>query len=166
MDASIAGKLGEVLEQEISLYENVLELSEKKTKVLVEGKVAELDNITKVEQALILKIRKLDGVREKIISEIADELKMLPGDITLTKLMKHLGKEDAKRFKAMQEKITGIMEKLRNTNELNEKLIRNSLEYIDFSLNLLASAGGGKANYSKTGRIDDSKIRHLFDMKL
>jgi hypothetical protein len=48
-----------VLEQEAGIYEDILKISQDKTNVIVEGKVAELESMFKLEQSLFLKIESL-----------------------------------------------------------------------------------------------------------
>jgi len=63
--------LMDVLLQESKIYEDILEISKKKTDVIVKGKVSELESITNLEQSLIVKIGKLEETRENIVTEIA-----------------------------------------------------------------------------------------------
>ena len=51
---NLINELISVLDQEARVYENILRMSKSKTNIIVEGKVAELDNMVKLEQSLIL----------------------------------------------------------------------------------------------------------------
>jgi len=45
--------------------------------------------------------------------------------------------------------MTSIIEEIKNINEVNSRLIKNSIDFIDFSINILTSANLGGNNYSK-----------------
>jgi len=56
MNDRLINDLMDVLLQESKIYEDILEISKKKTDVIVKGKVSELESITNLEQSLIVKL--------------------------------------------------------------------------------------------------------------
>ncbi len=166
MDTNSIKKLIEILNKEAKVYEGILKLSKEKTDVIVNGKVTELEGITRVEQSMILQLGKLEEEREKLVDLISSQLEIKADDITISELEKMLPKEQAKELKDCQKKMTGIFNDLRNANDMNSKLIKNSLDYIDFSVNVLTNAGSSGDIYGKSGQSNDSKKRNFFDVKL
>lgn len=166
MDTVQIDRLIEVLNKETAMYEEILKLSKNKTDVIIEGKVNELESITKLEQMLILQLGKLEEERETLVDAIAVQVKMNSSDLTLSGLEKLFPKEQADKLKACHDKLPGLIKDLGEANVLNSKLIKNSLEYIDFSINILTSAGATGNNYGYSGQSSDSKKRNFFDMKL
>lgn len=166
LDTVLIEGLIDILNKEAEMYESILKLSKNKTNIIVEGKVTELESITKVEQTLILQLGKLEEGREKLVDEIAGQLNMEASEVTLASLEKLYPKEQAKKLKACHNKLPKIVKDLGEANVVNSKLIKNSLDYIDFSINILTNAGLTSNNYGYTGQSDDSKKRNFFDMKL
>ncbi len=166
MDTNLIKKLKDILDREASIYEAILKLSRDKTDVIVNGKVTELEGITRVEQSMIIQLGKLEEEREKLVDEISVQLGRKADDITISELEKVLPEEQAKELKDCQDKMTDIFNDLRHANEMNSKLIKNSLDYIDFSVNILTNAGSSGDIYEKSGRSNDSKKKNFFDMKL
>lgn len=168
MNTSLTDKLLEVLNKESAIYEGILKLSKEKTDAIVAGKISELENITRLEQSIILKLGKLEGERESIVENLASGLNIKATDITLTNLINMLPEDEAKKLKNYQEGFAEILEKLREANMLNSKLIRNSLEYIDFSINILAGAGveGNYGNSGNSGGSNGVLKKNFFDVKL
>lgn len=166
MDGNLVKELIEVLEQENKVYEDILKISKNKTSVIVEGKVKELENIVKLEQSLVLQMARLEGQRESIVDKVSQSLKIDAADLTITELAKHLENEEARKLKWVQDKLGNTLKELKDTNELNTKLIQNSLEYINFSVNLLSDASSGSNNYGNTGQVGESKKKNFFDVKL
>ena len=165
LDTSLADRLLEILNKELTIYEGILKLSKEKTDAIVAGKISEIERITKLEQSIILKLGKLEREREGIVESLADGLDMKAADITLTDIINIMPEAESKKFKDFQDKFTKLLEDLRETNMLNSKLIQNSLEYIDFSINILTGAGA-EGNYSNLGGSGEVLKKNFFDMKL
>lgn len=165
MDTILIDKLIEALDKEANVYEGILKLSKQKTDVIIAGKVSELEGITRAEQSVILTLSKLEEGREELVEKIALELKVKPNDVTLSSLMKMLPKEQAAKLKKGHSSLPKVFNDIRDANVLNSKLIRNSLEYIDFSINVLTSTGS-TGNYGNSGQSDDPKKKNFFDLKL
>ncbi len=70
--ASLVENLISVLEQENTEYEALLELSRKKTPVIVQGDIVRLQEITDEEQNIIDRIYNLEMKREGHVRDIAD----------------------------------------------------------------------------------------------
>jgi len=162
----VIDKIIDVLEQETAIYESILKISESKTNIIVEGKIAALENIIKLEQSLILKMRELEDKREELVSRLSEELNVDSSELTISEVSKHLQDEKASELKLKQEKMIGVLGSLKSSNELNSRLIKNSLDYIDFSINLLTAIDSGNNSYSDSGKIGSSKNRNIVDMKL
>lgn len=166
LDTMLIDRLIEILGKETAVYEGVLKLSKNKTDVIVAGKVTELESITKLEQSIILKLGKLEEEREELVGKLADELHVKSSEITLAGLMKMLPKDQAVKLEKCHNSLPKIVNDLREANVLNSKLIRNSLDYIDFSVNILTNAGTTGNIYGNSGQSSDPKKRNFFDMKL
>ncbi len=165
MNTVLIDELIDILNKETAIYEGVLKLSRSKTDTIVAGKVSELEGITRLEQSMIMQMGKLEAQREKLVGELSVQMKVAAEDITISSLEKLLGEEQSERLKACHRSLDRALKELSGANKLNSKLIKNSLDYIDFSINLLASASSGNM-YGNAGQASDSKKRNFFDVKL
>jgi|LSQX01.3.fsa_nt_gb flagellar biosynthesis/type III secretory pathway chaperone len=166
MESQKVNELINVLDEEARAYEDILMISKNKTDIIIEGKVSELESVTRLEQSLVLKMGKLETLRETLVSEISKELNINKENMSISEIMKHFDGEQALKLQAHKNSLTDTLKELKNTNELNSKLIKNSLEYINFSVNLLSSASTGENNYQSTGEVSDGKKKTFFDVKL
>lgn len=162
----LVNELISVLEQEIGLYEEILKVSKDKTSIIVEGKVNELEKIVKVEQTLILQVSKVENQREILINKISKVINRKPDEVNLTVLIENTNKEPGAKLKEQQEILGSFMKELGSVNQLNSQLIRSSLDYINFSLNLFANAENQDNNYGVEGEKPSTKTRSLFDIKI
>jgi len=165
LDTALIDKLIEVLNKETSVYEGILKLSRQKTDVIIAGKVSELEGITRAEQSVIVTLGKLEDEREKLVGQIAAQLGMKASDVKMSGLIKKVPQEQAEKLKKCYDTLPKMFSDLQDANAVNSKLIRNSLDYIDFSINVLTSTGT-TGNYGNSGQSDDPKKKSFFDLKL
>ncbi len=163
MENASVRKLIGILDQESLIYNDILKISKNKKNLIVDGKVSELENLVKMEQALIVKIGKLESDREEEIKFIAQEYNA--DNLNITGLMKLIDNTQAKELEKSRNNMLKILGELKENNDLNCKLVKNSLEYIDFSINILSPAEADK-NYSNMGKVNAPKKKNLFDVKM
>jgi flagellar biosynthesis/type III secretory pathway chaperone len=159
-------ELLEILDAEKNIYDGLLNTSKDKTKIIVEGKVDELDKITKMEQSAMLQMSKLEDKREKIINRMASITGEKAESLTVSKLIDYVDNEDGIKLRSMKDGITKVLTELKELNALNSKLIENSLEYINFSLNLFASVGVEDNNYNMGAEKLSNKGKNFLDFKV
>lgn len=151
--ASLIENLISVLEQENSEYEALLELSRKKTPVIIRGDITELQKITDEEQNIIGRIHQLDGKREESIRDIANVINKDVEQLKLENLIQMLGKspKEQKLLSLIHDKLRITLSQMKNVNEQNRELLTSALEMVEFDLNLLQSARRAPetANYNK-----------------
>ncbi|MDN5316899.1 MAG: hypothetical protein PWR08_1023 [Thermoanaerobacterium sp.] len=126
--------LFDVLDGEMLLYKDLLDISTKKTDVIIQGKIQELDNMTKVEGNIICKLSMLEEEREKILSGYDDT-----GEITISELCKMLPEDDAKKLKKIQKEFESILKALNDRNALNKSLLQQSIEFVNYSLGIISN---------------------------
>ncbi len=151
--ASLMEDLISILEQEDSLYEDLLKLSMSKTPVLISGDLEALSRITEDEQEIVNKVNALDKKREEGMKDIANVLGKDVKTLKLTDLIDVLRSRPAEqnRLAAIYDKLSDTIGQMKRTNEQNKELIESSLEMVQFDMNVLQAykAAPETANYSK-----------------
>jgi len=131
----------DILEKEYDCYRDMLELSKSKKKIIVESKVAELDKIVKLEQDMIVNIGQLERKREEETAKLCRSLNLNSARVTISEMASMLLPEQKKRLEDIQDRLGKILAELKAVNDVNGQLIEQSLEYIDYSINLITGAG-------------------------
>ena len=151
--ASLMENFISILQEETQMYRELLELSIRKTPVIVGGDLENLQNITEEEQAIVAKINYLDAQREDSLKDIAN---VLNKDITKLKLtdvvaMLEQRPEEQKKLAGIHDELKEIVKNMANVNEQNRELIRSSLELVEFDMNIIQSmrTAPQTANYNK-----------------
>lgn len=151
--ASLMEDLISILEQENSLYEDLLKLSMSKTPVLISGDLEALSRITEDEQEIVNKVNALDKKREEGMKDIANVLGKDVKTLKLTDLIEILRSRPAEqnRLAAIYDKLSDTIGQMKRTNEQNKELIESSLEMVQFDMNVLQAykAAPETANYSR-----------------
>lgn len=151
--ASLMEDLISILEQEDSLYEDLLKLSMSKTPVLISGDLEALSRITEDEQEIVNKVNALDKKREEGMKDIANVLGKDVKTLKLTDLIDVLRSRPAEqnRLAAIYDKLSDTIGQMKRTNEQNRELIESSLEMVQFDMNVLQAykAAPETANYSR-----------------
>ncbi|MBO5095136.1 MAG: flagellar protein FlgN [Lachnospiraceae bacterium] len=142
-----------VLEQENSEYEILLELSRKKTPVIIKGDIERLQEITDEEQNVIDRISHLEKKREEHIHDIADVINKDVELLKLENLVRMLEKspKEQKRLSEVHDKLRVTLSQMRNVNAQNKELLEEALGMVEFDLNLLQAMKRAPetANYNK-----------------
>jgi len=149
----------DVIKGEIEIYQDLLNLSYKKTDVIIAGEVKELDKITKVEGQLLNKILELEEKREFLLSEFgASSLKD-------TKILDTFTENEKLSLQKLQSLFFDVLKNLQERNDLNTSLIKQSLEYINYSISLISDVlqedngiYGDKGGQKKYTNLIDKKV--------
>lgn len=156
-----------VLKEELESYKTMLEYGLKKTEIITSGQAKELDKLTQIEQALIMKIGKLEDKREEIVEKIGHELN-IKEDINLSTILPYIDKKDEKEINDIRDELVDILNKLKDRNQLNGVLINDSLEYINFNIDLLTQSTSIQGTTYGKGKEKEESLqnRNLFDKKV
>jgi len=160
-------QLIENLTEEKNIYSELLEISERKKQVIMNSRIKDLEKIVQVEQEFIIRIGSLENKRQEIIGEMAAQKKVKPEEITISTLVNWSSGEVKQRLENIKEALTGIIERQKELNRVNERLLKINLEYVDFAINFLTGNYGTGTFYEKKGQASKSKqTRNLFDEKV
>ncbi|WP_041701349.1 flagellar protein FlgN [Gottschalkia acidurici] len=156
--------LKDILLQENEIYKKILELANKKTQLISEDNIDEIQKITKLEEQYVQDAKILEYKREDRIAEIEKELS-IEKVIDISTLLSHiLDEELRKELQSTKDEFAKTLTQLKTVNDLNNILIKDALEYIGVSLNLMTAATSEGTYGSKSGEIE-TQNRNLFDIK-
>jgi len=137
--ASLMEDLIDCLEQEEKEFSQLLTLSRKKTPVIVNNKVSELEKITDEEQIIVSRITSLENKRETVTKDIAEVINKDVEELKLTTLIDLMSNQpkERNRLSDIHDKLSATVREVRQVNENNAELIKHSLEMVNFDLNIL-----------------------------
>lgn len=151
--ASLTEELIVVLEEELAVYQRLLPIAESKTKIIIDNDLEALQEITEQEQQFVGRIHALERRRDEVIIHIGTVLNRDPRTLNLSVLCTLLEKQpkERERLARLHDELRSVLERLKSRNEKNQALIQQSLELIEFNMNLIQSTrmSPGTNNYTK-----------------
>ncbi len=160
--ASLMENLIVILEKEITEYKTLLELSERKTPVIVKGELSVLRKITDDEQEVVGRLTHLERERSEVMKDIANVLNKDVDTLKLQALIRILEGRPAeqKRLSLARDGLSEAVRAVSRINEQNRALIEQQLEMVEFDMNIIKSMNSAPvtADYDRTAAMSGSSI--------
>lgn len=139
--ASLIEELISTLEEENKIYEELIHIAEKKTRIIIKNNLEELQKITEKEQDYVDKINTLEYKREEVVSNVGIVLSRNPKELTLKEIILILKKQPKEQqcLSKLRDTLKQNINRLTQINSQNKALIDESLEIIEFNMNLIQS---------------------------
>lgn len=161
MDKILASFI-DTLQKQLLVYKKLYALSLEKQPVLVKGNIKELEKITKEEELLIIQVGRLEEQRKVLHRQLAGQFGVSPESFGASELVKRTDDKTGAFFQSLVNEMTGVITDLGEKNKVNNEMIQNSLDYINFSLNVLTS-DSLKPGYNPTEEEKKSASAKIFD---
>lgn len=151
--AGLIDELVDTMSKENDIYKNLIPIADSKTRAIIDNDLDALQKITDQEQLTIEKINSLERKREEVIVNIGTVLNRNPRTLDMKTLMKIMGKQPAEqvRLGKIHDELSETLKRLVTINDRNKMLIMQSLDMIDFNMNLIQSTrmAPGTNNYTR-----------------
>ena len=152
--ASLMDDLALVLESEVEQYKKLVALSEAMRDALVISDVSAVEQITADQESVANDLQALEGQRVRIMNDMALVLNRKPEELKVSALEESIGHQPQvqERLRNIRMELTKTMEELKRRNQSNQALLRQSMELLEFDLNLFRSMRQAPetANYNKS----------------
>ncbi|HOO80738.1 MAG TPA: flagellar protein FlgN [Lachnospiraceae bacterium] len=170
--ASLMENIIDLLNKENSEYELLIQLSMDKTPVIIKGDLEQLGKITEKEQEVVGRIQHYEKERIQTMKDIADVTNKDAEDLKLPVLIEMMSgrTREQEALRLVHDRLKTTMTNMTRVNNQNRELLKNSLEMVQFEMNLLQSmkCAPETADYNKgaynTGSIMGSGSKR-FDTK-
>lgn len=169
--ASIMEELINTLEQENEVYQQLIPISEEKTKIIVRNDLDELQKIVVKEQGMVEQINLLEKKREEVILNIGTVIGKDPKLLTVQVVSELLEKQpkEQRKLNEIHDNLKNTIQRLIKINNHNKSLIKQSLDMIEFNMNFIQSTRmlPGNNNYTKGASAVDTPVLQtgMFDAK-
>ncbi|WP_053218574.1 flagellar protein FlgN [Virgibacillus senegalensis] len=158
----------ESLQRMIKLHDSLLTLSKEKTESLKSGETDKLQSLMLQERKHVQAINQVEKQRQQEVEAWAIQAGLRPEEATVSVILDHLEDEQEKidlenRFL----KLTNVLYDLKQQENLNQDLTRQSLQFIQMSIDMmdpsLKNMNYGNAKIQQ--QASQSSKRSLFDSK-
>lgn len=142
-----------VLEAEVSEYKKLISLSEAMKDAIIVSDLTKVTETTGKQEAVTNDIQSLETKRIRIMKEMAIVMNVDPSKLKVSDLEKTLTKQPElkDRLAKVRAELKKTMEELNRINSMNQVLIHQAMDFIEFDLNLLRSTKQAPetANYNR-----------------
>ena len=151
--ASLVEELINVLDSEKILYEELVEIEQRKTKIVVAGDVPALEQLTVIEQQKSDELLAFSNKQIRILNDIKNVLGKSEEKITVTTLIELLSSQPniQEKLTIARDDLMAVAKKMQTINRENEILLRQAIEMTEFDITLFKSMRQAPetANYNK-----------------
>lgn len=153
------------LSKECEIYEDLLVIAKDKRQIIIDGRTKKLDAMTKREQTLVLSLGKLEEIRAKIVNEILKEKNIVSVN-SINELFRYFSDEERMEAAKLRATLKNTVDEIRSENGTNEQLLKQSLDMINFNLNLLTQVNDHSSYRSDAVEDFGEERRSIFDVKV
>ncbi len=151
-------ELVSILEKELEVLKKLKDITFEKTDILIEDKVERLEEMTKEEEELISKMASAEEARLKLMDSWG-----LSIDTSMTQVIDNIP-EGEEELAGLKEQLQTLLYEIQSRNVLNNDLILENLQWLDFNMNLISNVQS-PTTYGKGSQKNQSN-NSLFDRKV
>lgn len=122
----------------VRMHKSLLDLATKKTDVIVESNMEELDALIKTEQAHVAAIEQLERQRQQLVTDYLAAKGSAPSlTPTVAELIEAADAPNKAKIQTIREELLTIIDALKAKNELNQKMVYQSLQMVNMTLDMM-----------------------------
>lgn len=137
------------LEHLEAVHQKMLEIAESKKKAIIKNDVESLIQLMNQETKVVKQIELLESQRieavHRFLQDKGIKSRLNLNVSELSRLVFDI--EEKNRLQSIQSRLSDTLSSLKQANELNQKLIQQALEFIDYSLDVLVEKPYQEATY-------------------
>lgn len=155
------------LKQEKAVYEKLIEFADAKRGLIIKGDTENIASLNEQEEKVVMALKALEKRRTQLMSDIAMILNLKGAAVTITQIEEAVKSqpEEAAALGKIKVELVDVLRKLKILNDENAVLIDNSLEYAQFSINVIQSTMGGQPMTANYGGNEEKRNDSFFDAK-
>lgn len=152
MSTALIVKLIEVINDEVRIFNELLETLQQEQAALITDDLQAIEAAAEAKQEAVIAGRELEVRRTSLVSELSGALNVSPHKADLACLIDALdGGEQGEELAHMRDVMLELNGKIRDTNDNNAFLIRQSMRYTDRCIDILTGQSGQRRMYGKFG---------------
>lgn len=122
----------------VRMHKSLLDLATKKTDIIVESNMEELDALIKTEQAHVAAIEQLERQRQQLVTDyLAAKGSASSLTPTVAELIEAADAPNKAKIQTIREELLTIIDALKAKNELNQKMVYQSLQMVNMTLDMM-----------------------------
>jgi len=157
-----------LLEEQKSILENMLKLSQEEKRVIISGEAELLEDIVRGEFKELSKLNAIEKKRVKLHELISAEFGLPVQGLNISSIAQYADTDERELIIGLQTELTTLLKQHTDLNMENRELIKAHLEYSDAVLDLMVDSEDPLNNFYNndgTAAQDKKKATGLFDSR-
>ena len=126
------------LEKLEKMHRSLLELTNTKTEYIKVGDMEQLDALLKKEQMHIAAIETLEQQRQQFVTDYLNAKGIVQNtEISIAEIIEMTDEPEKSALQKVRESLMAVVNELKEKNFLNQKLIMQSLQFVNLTLDML-----------------------------
>ena len=126
------------LEKLERMHKSLLELANKKTDFIKANDMEQIDELLKTEQAHVAAIETLEQQRQAMVTDYLQAKGIAFTDIpTVAQVIDATDGPEKQALQEVRERLIALLTELKERNDLNQKLVFQSLQFVNLTLDML-----------------------------
>ena len=151
MNENPVKNLVEVFNDEIRLFNRLLDLLSAEQTALLEDDLEAIEGVVVEKRQVAEEATRLELARRQAVEDVSQRLDMGPGDTSLGRIIEAMDSGTGEELNGMRQMLVDLNTRIRQANESNAFLIRQSRRYTDRCLNILTGRSDDRNRYGKSG---------------
>ncbi|MCM3128295.1 flagellar protein FlgN [Paenibacillus provencensis] len=156
------------IEELNTCHEQLIKLGETKKQTIIKNKVNEMIAITNAESKLVKRIEELELARQEAVYGVLQERGIKSRlNLTMPELIRLIfDQADKQRLEKALGQLSDTLVTLKQLNEINQQLLKQSLSYIDFYVETLSYRPETEVTYQNPAdKQHNAQSSGLFDTR-
>jgi len=155
-----------IIKREEDVLEKFLDCLNRQKEHIVRNSIEDFDLTVKEEERIIVLIREIERERMELVKSIASDAGAPDIQLTLTRLIEiNLG-EGSDELKNLKKTLSGLVERIKKANRVNQYLIRRSLSFIQKNIDWFIDGGVPNTIYGADGSPQSREVSNLLVDKI
>jgi flagellar biosynthesis/type III secretory pathway chaperone len=151
----LLSELVAILDQEIELHKELLSLVHRDRELIIELCPEEIFENNKKKETVVLKIKMLEESRLLLLDRLSPHYGVSSPKLTLSKVASLAEEPYRSRLDACRSTLLALIKSIRDVNQSNSLIVKDSLHYFECSLDFLHYTSAASPTYLDSGRIKD-----------
>ena len=145
-------RLVQILEDEVGIYRHMLELVRGEKDVLIAANIEAINENNRAKEMMITRLRSLERVRVSVVDQLLIALKKPEHQGRLLDLALLFDGEKGEKLRTIHSTLELMINRIREFNEANAKLVHSALKTFEGSMNDLRKNLADNRLYKKKGQ--------------
>lgn len=146
-------ELLKLLEDEIDISRSLLPVFKQEKEAFLTSNLNELNKALAAKESLLFNMRSVEKKRTHVMNKLSESLKVLPHELTLTKLAHSVKEPYSIRLKNCGLQLIKLTQNISHANTGNKSMFAHSLNFVKGALTLLQNIIAPGQVYHRTGRV-------------